>query len=202
VLNRASTRWCGARSSGRCVSLVRLVPAGASGGRLPCRIGPRPAHLTWWAADSARRRRDRLWVAGLRAARVAMHSSGGERPAPGRRSDPVEAEGRLIRGMAGRVGSSPENAGTVRHCQAGRVRQARRRGISEEAASESPSSAPIRSNLADTGWAAANSGGTEVACRVPDRDVVRPGGHGEGLRRTRGWPLGHSWVSARRANPG
>ena len=25
-------------------------------------------------------------------------------------------------------------------------------------------------------------------------EVSRPGGHGEGLRRTRGWPLGHSWA--------
>ena len=61
---------------------------------------------------------------------------------------------------------------------------------------QSPSSETTGSDLADVGWAAANSDvdlvlrrGARVEC-----SEIWPGGHGEGLRRTRGWPLGHSWA--------
>ena len=111
------------------------------------------------------------------------------------RSRPVEAGGSLIRETPGRVGSSPDNDGTGRYCQTARVRLARRKGVREEPASESPSSEATGSNLADVGWAAANSGGWMSPAGAPGRGgVARPGGHGEGLRRTRGWPLGHSWA--------
>jgi hypothetical protein len=47
-----------------------------------------------------------------------------------------EAEGSLIPGTRGRVDSSPDNDGTGRHCQTVRVRQARRKGVREEPATE------------------------------------------------------------------
>jgi hypothetical protein len=42
-----------------------------------------------------------------------------------------EVEGSLTWGTPGRVGSSPDNAGTVWHCQTGRVRQTRSEGGTE-----------------------------------------------------------------------
>lgn len=49
---------------------------------------------------------------------------------------PDEAEGSLTRETLVRVASSPDNDGTVRHCQTDRVRQARREGVREEPAAE------------------------------------------------------------------
>lgn len=49
---------------------------------------------------------------------------------------PDEAGGSLIRETPVRVASSPDNDGTVRHCQTDRVRQARREGAREEPAAE------------------------------------------------------------------
>jgi hypothetical protein len=45
----------------------------------------------------------------------------------------------------------------------------------------------------------AGSRRTSTGCMSPVEapgrsDINRPGGHEEGLRRTRGWPLGHSWA--------
>jgi hypothetical protein len=58
--------------------------------------------------------------------------AGGERPLPlGRRSGLIEAEGSLTRGSPGRAGSSPDKAGTDRHCQTVRARRARPRGAAE-----------------------------------------------------------------------
>ena len=49
-----------------------------------------------------------------------------------------------------RVGSSPDNDGTDRHCQTVRVRQARREGVREEPALK-PRKRSTGSNLADMG---------------------------------------------------
>ena len=127
------------------------------------------------------------------APRGAVDSSGGERPSPpGCRSRPVEAGGSLIREAPGRVGSSPDNDETHRHCQTVRARLARRKGVREEPALQSPSSETTGSNLADVGWAAANSDVDLVLRRGAraERSEIWPGGHGEGLRRTRGWAAG------------
>jgi len=63
----------------------------------------------------------------------ALEDRAGERiPPPGCRSSPVEAEGSPIQGTPVRVGSGPDNAGTCRHCQTVRARQARREGVREE----------------------------------------------------------------------
>jgi hypothetical protein len=100
---------------------------------------------------------------GPRAPRSAYRPSGDERtPPPARRSEPGEAEGSLIPGTGVRAGSSPDNAETGRYCQMVRVRQARRRGIREEPATESPSRRPTSSNLADMGWVAART--RDVTC--------------------------------------
>jgi hypothetical protein len=92
-----------------------------------------------------------------------------------------EAEGSLNLGAQERVGSSPDNDGTGRHCQMIRVRQARRGGVREK-----PAPKPHK-----------NSTGP------------KPGGHGPGcsarpygrlrdwlsglVRRSRGKPAAYSW---------
>jgi hypothetical protein len=55
---------------------------------------------------------------------------------PGLSQQPEEAEGSLTPGGAGEGGSSPDNDGTGRHCQAVRVRQARREGVRKNPASK------------------------------------------------------------------
>jgi hypothetical protein len=123
----------------------------------------------------------------LRAPRGALQPCGGERTPPrARRSGRVEAEGSLIPGTGVRVDSSPDNDGTGQHCQMVRVRQARRKGVREEPAAERPSRDPAART-----W---RIGAAEQ--RVPARlgrvgnssvgSCRRPGGHGEGLRRSRG----------------
>jgi hypothetical protein len=64
-----------------------------------------------------------------------------------------EAEGSPIRETLGRVGSSPDNAGTRWHYQTMRARQARREGVREEPV---PKFRQRRasSNLVDMGWSA------------------------------------------------
>ena len=47
----------------------------------------------------------------------------------GRRSGLLVAEGSLILGMQGRVGSSPDNDGTGWYCQTARARQAGQEGV-------------------------------------------------------------------------
>ena len=82
---------------------------------------------------------------GLRhgAPRGAIEPCGDERTPPhARRSGCVEAEGSLIPGTGVRAGSSPDNDGTCQHCQMARVRLARRKGVREEPAAESPSRDP------------------------------------------------------------
>ena len=90
----------------------------------------------------------------------ALEPCGDERTPPSGSSQQAgEAEGSLTLGR-GEGGSSPDNAGTGQHCQMVRVRQARRKGVREEPASERSSSDPTSSNLADLGWVAARTRST------------------------------------------
>jgi hypothetical protein len=150
-------------------------PSGQGGGADP---GPGATRLRG-------RRRQREVVRGSGPPRGAHEPCGDERAPPcARRSERTEAEGSLIPGTRGRVDSSPDNDGTGQYCQMVRVRQARQKGVREEPATERSSSAPSGSNPVDQGRAAARTrlgaGNSWVgSCR-------RPGGHGEGLRRSRG----------------
>ena len=63
------------------------------------------------------------------APRGAMQPGGVKGPTSGLSQQAVEAEGSLILEAQGRAGSSPDNAGTGRHRQTARVRQARRTGV-------------------------------------------------------------------------
>jgi hypothetical protein len=120
---------------------------------------------------------------------------GGSPSSPGRRSGSVEAEGSLTREALGRVASSPYNAGTGRHCQTGRIRQARRRGVREDQRRKAPQAGPPAPTWRIWAGLRRIPAGSGLPPGVPGRDeVARPGGHGKGLRRTRGWPLGHSWA--------
>ena len=70
----------------------------------------------------------------------------------------AEAEGSLTLEAQGRAGSSPDNAGTGRHCQTGRVRQARRdRCTNAETSGGTPSSGDTGSNLVDLGRTAVHA---------------------------------------------
>ena len=75
-------------------------------------------------------------------------------------------------------GSSLDNDGTPRHCQTGWVRQARREGVREEPARESPSNHTTSSNLADLGWVAVRTrdhwrGKLLDRYKVAEREAVR-----------------------------
>ena len=111
----------------------------------------------------------------------------------GHRERPVVAgrwklEGNLTRETPGRVGSSPDNDGMGQHCQIAQVRQVRREGVRKEPASERSSSANHRLETGRLGAGlqrrpARRKSGGKLAGRS---DVAGQGGHGEGLRRTRG----------------
>jgi hypothetical protein len=83
------------------------------------------------------------------------------------------------------VDSSPDNDGTAQHCQMGRVRLARWEGVREEPVSNAPQ-----------GSHQLEPGGSGLDCIAQPRPVgaanfrvgqcLRQGGHGEGLRRSRG----------------
>ncbi len=71
------------------------------------------------------------------------------------RSRPPEAGGSLTVEVHGRVGSSPDNAGTARNRQTGWVRQARREGVTTvNQRMNAPQDDSTSSNLTDTGWVA------------------------------------------------
>jgi hypothetical protein len=117
-------------------------------------------------------------------------SEGGGRPSPsGRRSGPAEAEGSLTRGTPGRAGSSPDNDGTVWDCQTGRARLARREGVREEPAVTSRKRC-TGSNLVDVGRGAARDSFQCEGSTFRSVDSTGRGGHGEGLRRSRGDAVG------------
>ena len=83
-----------------------------------------------------------------------------------------------------RVASSSVNAGTVRYCQTGRVRRARSDGIREEPVAKLRKRG-TGSNLVDRGRVAVHG----YLVQMADSEAglaCRRGGHGEGLRRSRG----------------
>ena len=120
------------------------------------------------------------------APRGAQEPCGAERaPPPARRSGSDEAGGSPNPGTWARVASGPDNAGTDQHRQMVRVRQARRTGVRKEPASERSSRVRPARHLAAMGWAATR---IRASARRTPRPIawVGRGGHGEGLRRTRG----------------
>ena len=115
-----------------------------------------------------------------------MYPGGMKGPACGLSQQPAEAEGSLNLEVRVRVGSSPDNDGTGRHCQTARVRQARREGV---VTSEPVVEPPQAWNRLETWWIWA---GQQCAPTSSDEDGdsawaidAGRGGHGEGLRRTR-----------------
>lgn len=106
--------------------------------------------------------------------------------------------------MPERVGAALTTPGRGQHCQMARVRQARRRGVREEPALLRPS----MGHLLEPG----GSGQDAVRTRRDRRGTPglvyesRPGGHEEGLRRTRGdaagTQLGSSFVERITVNTG
>jgi hypothetical protein len=101
----------------------------------------------------------------------------------------VEAGGSLVLGAQGAGGSSPDNDGTGRHRQTAWARQARREGVARANQWSNPLKRGIGSNLADVGRGAAHAAPGGVATPWPVFRGWR-GGHGEGLRRTRGEAAG------------
>lgn len=90
---------------------------------------------------------------------MRRHVSGGgceTRPSVVSQQD-GEAGGSLTLEVQGRVGSSLDNAGTGRHCQTVRVRQARREGVTQVNQWLNPLKHGTGSNLADVGRAAAHA---------------------------------------------
>ena len=81
-----------------------------------------------------------------------------------------------------RVESSPDNAGTGRHRQTVRVRQARRKGVTRVNQWLNPLKRRTSSNLVDVGWAATHAVPRRAATSKPNFSG-RSGGHTECLRR-------------------
>ena len=98
-----------------------------------------PTHSTW----------------SLCATRRYVSGGGRETRLAGLSQQSGEAEGSLTEEVLGRVGSSPDNDGTGRHCQTTRVRQARQRGVTRVNQWLNPLKCGTSSNLVDMGWAAA-----------------------------------------------
>ena len=114
-------------------------------------------------------------------------------PTSGLSQQPGRSWGQLDLGGARKGGSSPDNDGTGRYCQTARVRQARQDGgMTSEPVVEPPQAA--------TRLEPGGCGPDSSARRAPMRSMVRgdsdrhglrdQGGHGEGLRRTRGEAAG------------
>lgn len=83
-----------------------------------------------------------------------------------------------------RVASGPDNAGVCQYCQMMRVRQANRKGIRKEPAFTSPKWSPARTWRIRAGRGAHPP---RVGRGTPGRGFSpSQGGHGEGLRRSRG----------------
>jgi hypothetical protein len=116
-----------------------------------------------------------------------MCASGGERPLSfGRRSGRIEVEGSLIQEALGRVGSSPDKAGTGQYCQMAWVRRTRRKGVTRVNQWWNLRNRGTGSNLADLGRAAVHADLTDGEATPGTAIDVGPGGHEECLRRTRG----------------
>ena len=116
-----------------------------------------------------------------------MCADGGERPpSPGRRSGRVEVEGSLSQEVLGRVGSSPDRAGTVQYCQMGRVRRTRREGVTRVNQWLNLRNRGTGSNLVDVGRAAVHADRTNGEATFGTAIDAGSGGREESLRRTRG----------------
>ena len=116
-----------------------------------------------------------------------MCANGGERPlSSGRRSGRIEVEGSLIQEALGRVGSSPDKAGTGQHCQMVRVRRTRRKGVTRVNQWWNLRNRGTGSNLADLGRAAVHADLMHGKATSDAAMDAGPGGHEECLRRTRG----------------
>jgi len=104
---------------------------------------------------------------------------------------PGEAGGSPTRETPGRVASSPDNDGTRRHDRTARVRLARREGVREEPAAERLSR---RIRQLQPGRCGLDGGAHPLPHRGAGNSWAglcrRPGGHGEGLRRSRGEAAG------------
>ena len=101
-----------------------------------------------------------------------------------------EAGGSLTLEVQGRAGSSLDNAGTGRNRQTGRVRQARREGVTRVNQWQNPLKCGTGSNLTDVGRAVACANRSDGKATPPTVIDAGRGGHGEGLRRSRGKAAG------------
>jgi hypothetical protein len=154
-------------------SVQRFTPLLADAAR-PCRhaVGD-----CWWVDETVRHE-------------VRCDRTGGRSPPLGCRSSLVKL-GPPDLGGARAGGSSPDNDGTGRYCQTARVRQARWDGVRvQEPVVEPPQATPTGSNLVGGGRAATHADPQwwDGACDQPKFPAL--GGHGEGLRRTRGEAAG------------
>ena len=126
-----------------------------------------------------------------------MHPGGMKGPACGLSQQPAEAEDSLTLEARGRVASSPDNDGTGRHCQTTGARQARREGVATERTS---GGTPSSVEPAPTWWIWAGQQRAPT-WTYEERDSAWAtdadgGGHGEGLRRTRGEAAGEELGTA------
>jgi hypothetical protein len=113
-------------------------------------------------------------------------SNGGERPlSSGCRSGRVEVEGSLTQEALGRVGSSPDKAGTGQYCQMVRVRRTRWKGVTRVNQWWNLRNRGTGSNLADLGRAAVHADRSDGEATSGTGMHAGPGGHEECLRRTR-----------------
>jgi hypothetical protein len=107
----------------------------------------------------------------------------------------AEAGGSLALEALGAGGSSPDHDGTGRYCQMARARQARREGAARANQWLNPLKRGIGSNLADLGREAVHACPDGWATPASEFRGWR-GGHGEGLRCTRGEAAGEKLGAA------
>jgi hypothetical protein len=117
------------------------------------------------------------------------HQPGGMKgPTFGLSQQPAEAESSPILGGTGSGGSSSDNDGTVWHCQTGRARQARRRGVRVQEPVVEP---PQERGRLEPGGCGPDSSARPSRWATPTVGREgRRGGHGECLRRNRGEAAG------------
>jgi hypothetical protein len=107
-----------------------------------------------------------------------------------------EAEGSLIREVPERVASSPDNDGTRRNYRTARARQARRECVTKVNQWLNPRKCGTGSNPVDMGWAAVRAEPIDGEATSATVLYAVGGGHGEGLRRTRGKAVGEELGAA------